>query len=318
MLRDISSLFWSEEVFNGAKIRDYSKGEGVNPKDFEKQIWEYDTLFVLKEFSDLDLFFKGGTCVQSLLLLNFQRFSIDLDFNIETKYRTNEFILSKFRELNKKLEEKNLLIPASDTKYKKRSSEDLVYGKFYPRYSDEISGTVTFARVFMSKVESRNMELVYRDDLVKKKILSGVFNHILVQVNIKHQPPALKWGLEDIKLRIHKYPEYEKELQFKCVSLGDLFADKLIAFRNRKEFKDLYDLGMMVKTNKDLDIETSKQKINQIFGDTAMIQDVVKAIEFSLKNKEYSKHIHSLPKEVVPLIRDRMFYTKLIDVIEGI
>jgi len=30
------------------------------------------------------------------------------------------------------------------------------------------------------------------------------------------------------------------------------------------------------------------------------------------------KITHSLPKEVVPLIRDRMFYTKLIDVIEGI
>lgn len=318
MLGDISSLFWGKEVFNGATIRDYSKREGVNPLDFEKQIWEYDTLFVLKEFSYLDLFFKGGTCVQSLLPLNFQRFSVDLDFNIETNDRTNEFILSKFRELNKKLAEKNLLIPASETKYKKRGSETLVYGKFYPRYSDEISGTVTFARVFMSKVESRNMRLAYRDDLVKKNILSGVFNHVLVQVNIKHQPPALKWGLEDIKLRIHKYPEYEKELQFKCLSMGDLFADKLMAFRNRKEFKDLYDLGMMVKIIMDLDIETCKQKINRIFGDKTMVQDVVKAIGVSLKNKEYSRYMHALPKEVAPLIRDRMFYTKLIDVIEGI
>ncbi len=145
MLDDISSLFWGKEAFNGAKIRDYSKREGVNPRDFEKQIWEYDTLFVLKEFSDLDLFFKGGTCVQFLLPLNFQRFSVDLDFNIETKY-----------------------------------------------------------------------------------------------------------------------------------------------------------------------------KINQIFGDKTMIQDVVKAIEVSLKNKEYSRYMHALPKEVAPLIRDRMFYTKLIDVIAGI
>ncbi|MGB7533410.1 MAG: nucleotidyl transferase AbiEii/AbiGii toxin family protein [Halobacteriota archaeon] len=318
MLGDISSLFWSEEVFNGAKIRDYSKGEGVNPRDFEKQIWAYDTLFVLKEFSDLDLFFKGGTCIQSLLPFDYQRFSIDLDFNIEIKDRTKEFILSKFRELNERLEKEDLSTPASETKYKKRSSEDLVYGKFYPRDYDEISGTVTFVRVFMSKVEFKSKELVYRDDLVKKKILSGIFNHILVQVNIKHQLPALKWELKDITLKIQKYPEYKKGLQFKCLSVGDLFADKLMAFKDRKEFKDLYDLGMMVKIIKDLDIETCKQKINQIFGDTAMIQDVVKGIEVSLKNKEYSKHIHSLPKEVVPLIRDRMFYTKLIDVIEGI
>lgn len=57
MLGDISSLFWSEEVFNGAKIREYAKREGVNPIHFEIQIWEYDTLNILKEFSDLDLFF---------------------------------------------------------------------------------------------------------------------------------------------------------------------------------------------------------------------------------------------------------------------
>ena len=318
MLGDISSLFWGKEVFNGAKIRDYSKGEGVSPRDFEKQIWEYDTLNILREFSDLDLFFKGGTCVQSLLPFDYQRFSIDLDFNIETKYRTNEFILSKFGELNERLEKEDLSTPASVTKYKKKSSDDLVYGNFYPRDYDEISGTLTFIRIFMTKIGSRIMKFVYMDDLRQKKYLRGVFNHILVQVNIKHQPPALKWELKDITLKIQKYPEYKKGLQFKCLSVGDLFADKLMAFRNRKAFKDLYDLGMMVKTNKDLDIEICKQKINQIFGDTAMIQDVVKAIEFSLKNKEYSKHIHSLPKEVVPLIRDRMFYTKLIDVIEGI
>ena len=318
MLGDINSLFWSEEVFNGAKIREYAKREGVNPIHFEIQIWEYDTLNILKEFSDLDLFFKGGTCVQSLLPFDYQRFSIDLDFNIETKYRTNEFILSKFSELNEKLKEEDLLIPASETKYKERSSENLIYGKFYSLYSDEFSGTVTFARVLMTKVVSRSMKLFYKDNLINRELLEGVFNHILVQVNIKHQPPALKWGFGNIRLKIHNYDEYKKELQFKCVSPGDLFADKLIAFRNRKEFKDLYDLGMMVKIIKDLDIETCKQKINQIFGDTAMIQDVVKAIEFSLKNKEYSRYMPALPKEVAPLIRDRMFYTKLIDVIEGI
>lgn len=126
MLDDISSLFWDKEVFNGAKIRDYSKREGVNPRDYEKQIWEYDTLFVLKEFSDL------------------------------------------------------------------------------------------------------------------------------------------------------------------------------------------------VKIIMDLDIETCKQNISQIFGDKTMIPDVVKAIEGSLKNKEYSRYMHALPKEVAPLIRDRMFYTKLLDVIAGI
>ena len=60
------------------------------------------------------------------------------------------------------------------------------------------------------------------------------------------------------------------------------------------------------------------KKINHVFGDKGIIPEVVKGIEVSLKNKEYSKHIHSLPKEVAPSIMDRMFYTKLIEVIEGI
>lgn len=318
MPEDINSLFWNKEVFNGAKIREYSKKEGANPGDFEKQIWEYDTLFILKEFSFLDLFFKGGTCVQSLLPLNFQRFSVDLDFNIEAESRTNDFILRKFADLNDKLKEKNLLIPASETKYKDRSSGNLVYGKFYPLYFDEISGTVSFARVFMSKVVSRNINLVYRNELIEKSLLGGVFNHILVQVNMKHQIPALKWSLQDINLRIRKYPEYNKIMQFKCLSNGDLFADKLIAFRNRKDFKDMYDLGMMAKTIKDSDLEVSRQKINQIFSDKKIIPDVLKTIESSLKAKAYLRYMSALPREVAPIIRDRTFYTKLMDIVSGL
>jgi len=318
MSEDINSLFWIKEAFNGAKIREYSKKEGVSPRDFEKQIWAYDTLFILKEFSCMDLFFKGGTCIQSILPFNFQRFSIDLDFNIETEYRTAEFLLKCFDKLNNKLEKKNLLIPAFRTKHKSRSSGNLIYGKFYPLYSDEISGTVTFARVFMSRIAARNMKLVYRDDLTRKNHLDGIYNHILVQVNIKHKPPALKWDIRDIKLKISKYLEYRKEMKFKCLSLGDLFADKLIAFRNRKEFKDLYDLGMMTKIIQDPDIKVCGEKITRLLGDKTLIPDVVKSIEISLKNKEYGKYMHALPREAVPLIRDRMFYTRLIDIIEGI
>lgn len=266
----------------------------------------------------MDLFFKGGTCVQCLLPLNFQRFSVDMDFNIETEYRTNDFILGKFADLNDKLKEKDLLTPSSETKYEGRSSGNLVYGKFYPLYFDEISGTVSFARVFMSKVVSRNINLVYRYDLIEKSLLDGVFNHILVQINIKHQIPALKWSLQDTNLRIHKYPEYNKIMQLKCLSPGDLFADKLIAFRNRKEFKDLYDLGMMAKIIKDSDLEVCRQKINQIFDDKTIIPDVLKTINASLKDKAYLRYMFALPREVAPIIRNRMFYTKLIDVVEGI
>jgi len=317
MSGDINLLFWIKEVFNGAKIREYSKKEGVSPTDFEKQIWAYDTLFILKEFSGMNLFFKGGTCIQSLLPFNLQRFSIDLDFNIETEQQTAEFLLNCFNELNDKLERKNLLTPASGTKYKGRSSGNLIYGKLYPLYSDEISGTITFARVFMSRTAARNMKLVYRDDLTRKNHLDGIYNHILVQVNIKHKPPALKWETRDIKLKISKYPEYKKEMKFKCLSLGDLFADKLIAFRNRKEFKDLYDLGMMTKIIQDPDIKVCGEKISRLFGDKTLIPDVVKSIETSLKNKEYGKYLHALPREAVPLIQDRMFYTELINIIKG-
>jgi predicted nucleotidyltransferase component of viral defense system len=315
---DISPLFWSEEVFNGAKIRAYAKKEGVNPVDLEIQIWVYDTLHVLKKFSNLDLFFKGGTCVQSLLPVGVQRFSVDLDFNIETEYRTPEFILSNFHRLNDKLKDEDLLAPASETRYKTKSSDNLIYGRFYPKEYDPISGTVSLYRPVMSKVVSRNREFAYRDDLIKRETVRGIFNHILVQVNIKHHPPALEWVLRDIELKIRRYPDYKKELQFKCLSPGDLFADKVIAYRNRRAFKDLYDLGMMVKVIADSDIAICKQKINHVFGDNEMIREVVEAIRRSRNNKEYLRFLHGLPREVAPLIRDRMFYTELIDIIERI
>ncbi|MGB2842923.1 MAG: hypothetical protein WBC40_10715 [Halobacteriota archaeon] len=49
MSEDINSLFWSKEVFNGAKIREYAKKEGVNPMDFEIQICIQDICMVCPE-----------------------------------------------------------------------------------------------------------------------------------------------------------------------------------------------------------------------------------------------------------------------------
>ncbi|MCK4398627.1 MAG: hypothetical protein KAV25_06515 [Methanophagales archaeon] len=100
-----------------------------------------------------------------------------------------------------------------------------------------------------------------------------------------------------------------------------LFAASMILFqkyRNRREFRDLYDLGMMAKIIVGLDIAICKQKINYVLGDNKIIRDVAEAIELSLNSKEYSGYMHGLPREVAPLIRDRMFYTGLIDVIERI
>jgi hypothetical protein len=68
----------------------------------------------------------------------------------------------------------------------------------------------------------------------------------------------------------------------------------------------------MTKIMADSDIAICKQKINYVFGGNKMIRDVAEAIELSLNSKEY------LPREVAPIIRDRMFYTGLIDVIERI
>jgi hypothetical protein len=61
-----------------------------------------------------------------------------------------------------------------------------------------------------------------------------------------------------------------------------------------------------------------KKKIDSIFGDRKMIADVVSAIKQSLDGKEYLKHLHGLPKEVAPIIKDRMFYTKLMGIVEAI
>ena len=80
----------------------------------------------------------------------------------------------------------------------------------------------------------------------------------------------------------------------------------------------MYDLGMITKIIADSDIAICKQKINYVFGGNKMIRDVAEAIELSLNSKEYSGYMHGLPREVAPIIRDRMFYTGLIDVIERI
>jgi len=79
------------------------------------------------------------------------------------------------------------------------------------------------------------------------------------------------------------------------------FADKLIAYRNRREFRDLYDLGMMAKIIAGSDIAICKQKINYVLGDNKIILDVAEAIELSLNSKEYSGYMHGLPREVAPL-----------------
>ena len=318
MLKDINSSFWDTTVFNGAKIKEYSNTEGVNPIDFEKQIWVYDTLHVLKEDSDLDLFFKGGSCVQSLIPLNYQRFSVDIDFNIACADRTKEFVLSKFGRLNNELFGKGLLIPAYDTKHKDRCTENLVYGRFYPKGYDEYTGTITFLRPFLSKVDGTCKTFSYSDDLTTINKLSGVFNHIKVQVNIKHTLPAIKAELRLLKLKISKYSEYQKDLYFKCLSIGDLFADKLIAFEDRKAFKDLYDLGMLVKIIKDSDIEICRKKIIILSKNGNLIRESVKAIHGYIRERAYQKYIHTLPIEVREIIVDRMFYSRLINFLDGL
>jgi predicted nucleotidyltransferase component of viral defense system len=316
VLRDINSYFWNAKVFNGANIRKYSNDEGINPIHFEIQIWIYDTLKILQDFSSLDLFFKGGTCIQTYLPLEYQRFSIDLDFNIQSEDRTKEFLLRKIGELNEELDNKGLLIPVLNTKYIKLSSDNMVYGEFYPKEYDSYSGTITFYRLLMSKVLGKYRVFTYRNDLKKPNRVRGIFNHLLLQVNIRHQPPALKSELKDIKLRIQKYPEYKTDFKFKCLSLGDLFADKLIAYKNRKAFKDLYDLGMMARILKDSDFEICRQKIKLFSQSDRLIQDVVKTIEGSLNDKEYKRYLFALPRDVAPIISDRMFYTGLISVVK--
>ena len=316
MLRDINSSFWNITAFNGEKIREYSITEAVSPIDFEKQIWVYDTLHVLKEYSDLDLFFKGGTCIQSFIPLNYQRFSVDIDFNIACADRTKDFILSKFDKLNNELREQGLLIPAYDTKHKERSTENLVYCQFYPKEYDEYTGTITFFRPFLSKVDGTRKTFSYSNDLISKHNLSGVFNHLQVQVNLKHTLPAMKAELRVVRLRISKYSEFRKDLYFKCLSIGDLFADKLIAFKDRKTFKGLYDLGMLIQIIKDHDVEICREKIKRLSKNGNLIRESVRAIKDSIGERAYERYIHTLPREVRTIIIDLMFYSRLINFLE--
>jgi len=300
-----TSLFWSERAFNGERIREYSREEGVNPRDFEKEIWAYDTLFILQKLSGMDLYFKGGTCVQTYLPLDHQRFSIDLDFNINTKDRSTNAILGEIAELNRKLEDKDLL---------RETSNNLTYGGIYPQYYDRNSGVITFARVFPSKTTSGPSKLVYRGNLVEKSEIEGIFNHILIQINLKHTLYAMQWNKDGIRLRIQKYEPYQKELFFKRLSLSDLFVDKIMALKNRREFRDLYDLGMMAKLEVDKDL--CREKLDRILKPGEDISETEAIICSFMEGKEYLRYIHSLPKNVVPVINDRTFYTGTIKLVK--
>ena len=310
MPEDIST-FWNEEAFNGQKIREYSKKEGVNPRDFEKEIWEYDTLYLFTQYPKLDLYLRGGTCVQSYLPYNYQRFSVDLDFNIRIKERDPESVSDSIQKLNEILTSKGLI---------KGVSKDIEHGKFYPLHYDKNTGTLSFARVFQSRTTSRRIKLVYAKDLKNKKMLKGIFNHILIQINVKHELYALEWSKDEIKLRIQRYSEYQKELKFKRLSIGDLLADKIIALSNREEFKDLYDLSMLtdILTEKDLDV--CDRKLDKILmkGKPEMVSKCKKVVEESLENKIHLRYIHTLPRSVVPVVSDRIFYARLLDILERI
>lgn len=113
----------------------------------DKKLFEYTVKAI--DFNLTDEEFKKLCLIKPTLLylkkyLEGDKISIDLDFNIETENRTKEFILTKFRELNEKLEREDLLVPASETKYKTKSSENLIYQSFFTEYSTTTTTITTF------------------------------------------------------------------------------------------------------------------------------------------------------------------------------
>ena len=271
MSHKYKSSLWKESTFNPVgTYMPIREKIGLSLRHIEKNLWLIDTLKVLNEFFNRKLFLKGGTCVQSYLPPNMQRFSDDLDFN--TEVRSPQVLKEIINEVNIKLKESGKI--------------NGVYGKFIFRSIDTKIDYATFYRIVPTKLglKLRLKEL--------KKIIQGEV--IKVQINFKHEIPAFKSIEKEYCSFIYLNPDLKEKVIFTHLSVEDLVADKILATAvheeivfGRERFKDVFDIGMLLEYC-DIDFNLINKKLEYI-SDESGIQ-VNRLIDASLNNQEKMKN----------------------------
>jgi hypothetical protein len=224
---------WKRKQIIQEKIRSIQKDTGIPARSIEIMFWHYDTLSLLSKTDSL--IFKGGTCVQSWLPYDFQRASVDLDFNSKAGNPNSiQVIINRLNDVARD-EERIVTI------------RGIEFGSIEFRYMDDQTKTMTFVR----KMPSRFDEMIRVDG----DSIQGIEQRI--QINFKNAwLPSIKSvrSEPDFVILVYEKPQFKTEVIHS--SIEDLIADKILATCNvhgfgRERFKDVYDLGMIFDLKRD-------------------------------------------------------------------
>gem|GEM_PF-3009305 len=224
---------WKIKQIIQEKMRAIQKDTGIPARSIEIMFWHYDTLSLLSNTDSI--IFKGGTCVQSWLPYDFQRASIDLDFN--SKAGNPNSVRDIINGLNDIARDEERIV-------KIRGIE---FGSIEFRYVDHQTKTMTFVR----KMPSRFDEVIRVDG----DSIQGIEQRI--QINFDNAwLPSVKSVRSEPDFVILKYEKPRFKAEVIHSSIEDLIADKILATCNvhgfgRERFKDVYDLGMILDLKRD-------------------------------------------------------------------
>ncbi len=263
---------WEREQITQEVLRSIQKDIGIPARYVEIMFWHYD---ILSLFAETDwLIFKGGTCVQSFIRPGYQRASMDLDFN--SSIGNPNAIKCEISILNKMMDKKGAHVTV----------QGIDFGKIEFIEDDVHSGTLNFIRRMPTRFG--DMEKV-GDDRIQAK-------SIRIQINYKNAwLPALSPIDKVPEFFILDYQKPKKLINMTHSSKEDLIADKVLATCNvggfgRERFKDIYDIGMLLKDG--YDKETISKKLGLVgkkakIEPTSLIKGAVETIsDFAIRGVE--------------------------------
>lgn len=242
---DILSIIrtWDRLQHSQDSLNDIQRQIGIPARLAEITFWHYDTLYALSKAQWL--FFKGGTSVQTYLEPGLQRSSVDLDFN--TDIENPNSILAEMDTINRDIEKNG----ASCT------AQEFEFGKIEYLGEDPHTLTMNFQRRMPSRFGE--MELV-KDQRIQTK-------SVRLQISRKNvKLPAFRTVKKQPYFFIQKYQTPKKVFEIIHLSKEDLIADKILASCNvegfgRERFKDIYDLGFLLRAEFESEIVMKKLDI---------------------------------------------------------
>lgn len=262
-------------------LEEYSSRWGIHSRFLEIMFWQLDTLYLLSMSSNL--VWKGGTCVQSYLRPQYQRYSVDLDLNTDLD---REGVMKLIERIN------NIIM--SDGKFVELNGARI--GLLHIHSENRILGVINCFRLVPSKHWG---EYPYKGEVkllgvipIRIQINYGYYEHmrILAMDVISRNPQLAPSQIIDVK---YEFPHSSKE---------DLLADKLLAMVNiaekhkgRMRIKDAYDILALLMTN-NLDFDLVRRKISLVSERWNTEYDLVtkKSLEALEQMKKYTLEVLGL------------------------